>query len=125
MGSVGEEAGGGNIARKRVPRVSGIDAEVSATVGYRFDPDGGLTRPASIEVRDGAGRLLRKRQGTYNGTGDLERLEQTLVSGRDPETGFTYSGSKNAVWTLTHDELGNIASSADPTGYTSTFTYDA
>jgi RHS repeat-associated protein len=115
----------GNVIRTTDSADAGVDDDVNATIAYQFSPNGPLTRPASIEVRDGTGRLLRQRQGTYNDNGDLIRLEQILAGGRDPENGSTYSGSKNAVWTLAYDALGNVVSSADPSGFTTTFTYDA
>jgi RHS repeat-associated protein len=113
-----------NVIRTIDTADAGADDDVIATIAYDFDPASRLTRPGSIEVRDGAGRLLRRRQGTHNGKGDLTRLEQTLIGGREPDSGFTYSGSKNAIWTYTPDEFGNIATSVDPTGFTSTLTYD-
>ena len=114
----------GNVVRITDLADSGAGDDVTTTIAYRFDPDTRVTRPATMEVRDATGRLLRGRQGTYDDHGDLERLEYTLIGGRDPESGSTYSGSKNAVWTYTWDEVGNLASSTDPSGYTSTFTYD-
>jgi RHS repeat-associated protein len=115
----------GNIVRTTDLNDSGTGDNVVAAVAYKFDPDTRLTRPVSIEVRDGAGRLLRGRQGTYTAAGDLARLEQTLVGGRDPATGSVYSGTNNPVWTYTSDDLGNVVSATDPTGFTSTFAYDA
>ena len=114
----------GNVIRTIDAADAGADDDVIATVAYDFDPGTHLTRPGNIEVRDGAGRLLRRRQGTYDGKGALTRLEQTLIGGRDPDTGFAYSGSKNAIWNFTRDEFGNAATSVDPTGFTSTVTYD-
>ncbi|HEV8578799.1 MAG TPA: SpvB/TcaC N-terminal domain-containing protein [Thermoanaerobaculia bacterium] len=114
----------GNVVRTTDLADIGIEDDVDVAIAYRIDDETGLTRPASIEVRDGAGRLLRRRQGTFNAAGDLLRLEQTLVGGRDPETGSPYTGAKNAVSTFTYDDAGNLASAVDPTGYTKTFTYD-
>lgn len=115
----------GNVVRTTDTADAGDDDDVVTTIAYRFDPETRLTNASSVEVRDGDGRLLRARQGTYNAAGDLLRLEQTLVGGRDPESGSTYSGSKNAVWTFTHDDAGNTVSAVDPTGFTSTIAYDS
>jgi len=94
------------------------------SIDYLIDDATWLTRPRSLTVRDGAGNLLRARQGTFNSQGDLERLEQTLAGGRDPQDGSAYTGNRNAVWTYTYDALGNLASSIDPVSYTRTFTWD-
>lgn len=114
----------GNVVRTLDTADAGVDDDVIATITYDFDSATHLTRPGTIEVRDGTGRLLRRRQGTFDGKGALTRLEQTLIGGREPDSGFPYSGSKNAVWTYTPDEFGNTATSVDPTGFTSTLTYD-
>jgi len=120
-----EYDGLGNIVRTTDSGDAGIDDDVIATAVYRIDSDKWLTRPANIEVRDGAGRLLRARQGTYSPAGDLTRLEQTLAGGRDPDSGTPYSGTKNAVWSYTFDDVGNVATVVDAAGFTSTLTYDA
>jgi RHS repeat-associated protein len=103
----------------------GVADDLTATVAYHSDPSAYVFKPRLLEVRDGTGRLLRARQGAFNAAGDLVRLERILIGGRDPESGATYSGAKNAVWTFSYDELGNLASSADPTRFTHNFTYDA
>lgn len=116
---------------------SGDEDNVKARIGYtRYAT--WVTRPSSIEVKDGPsngshgnacdgpGRLLRQRKGVFDpaGKGDLMSLEQTLIGGNDPETGAAYSGSRNPVWTFSYDGAGNLASAADPTGFRSDFTYD-
>lgn len=114
----------GNIVTNHDSGDSGDDDNVSAAVTYQFDAATNLTRASTIEVRDGAGRLLRRRHGTYDAAGDLTRLEQTLTGGRDPDTGGTYGGTKNPVWTFTYDALGNRTSTTDANGVVSTVTYE-
>ncbi len=102
----------------------GTDDDLAAAVAYQVDPQTYVIQPSHLAVRDGAGRLLRDRTGTYNNLGDLVRLEQVLVGGKAPDTGAPYTGNRNAVWTLTYDGAGNLASSVDAAGFTSTFTWD-
>jgi RHS repeat-associated protein len=102
----------------------GAADDVAATAAYAVDPQTYFNQPSHLELRDGAGRLLRERSGTYSPLGDLVRLEKVLIGGKDPGTGSTYTGGSNAVWTFTYDAVGNLASSTDPSGFTSTFTYD-
>jgi len=99
--------------------------DVAATAAYAADPQTYFNQPSRLEVRDGAGRRLRERSATYSPLGDLVRLEQVLIGGKDPATGSPYSGSNNAVRTYTYDAVGNLASATDPSGFTSTFTYDS
>jgi len=114
----------GNVIRETDFADAGTGDDVVTVIAYHYDPATHATRAASIEVKDGNDRLLRRRNGTYNSTGDLTQLEQVLIGGRDPENGSTYSGSKNAVSTFTYDAFGNLASSVRPNDYTLTFTYD-
>ncbi len=115
----------GNVTGTKDFADSGTEDDVTATITYQSNSTTWITRPTSIEVKDGAGRLLRQRQGSFNDKGDLIRLEQTLAGGRDPETGAPYSGARNPVWTFSHDALGNLVSSVDPTGLTTSFAYDS
>ncbi|HSF43824.1 MAG TPA: SpvB/TcaC N-terminal domain-containing protein [Thermoanaerobaculia bacterium] len=114
----------GNLVRHTDFADEGEDDDLATTVAYQVDPSTGVVRPGTLEARDGAGRLLRRRTGSYDERGNLVRLEQTLVGGRDPETGAPYTGSKNAVRTLVWDDAGNLASSTDPSGFTRTFAWD-
>lgn len=114
----------GNVIAYRDFGDQGTDDDAVATVAYHVDPQTYVIQPSHLEARDGAGRLLRERRGTYNALGDLVRLEQVLVGGKDPATGATYSGNNNAVWTFTYDGAGNLATSVDAAGYTTAFTYD-
>ncbi|HEV3486398.1 MAG TPA: toxin TcdB middle/N-terminal domain-containing protein, partial [Vicinamibacterales bacterium] len=111
----------GNVIRTTDFADAGADDDVVTVIEYS---DVHPAWPTSIEVKDGNGLLLRRRRGTYDARGNVTLLEQTLIGGRDPATGSPYSGSKNAVSTFTYDPLGNLATSTDPTGYTSAFTYD-
>jgi RHS repeat-associated protein len=124
-GKTYEYDGQGNVVRFTDSADSGSEDDLTGSVAYRFDPETWLTPPASVEVRDGLGRLLRRRAGTYDELGDLVRLEQTLAGGRDPQSGAPYDGSRNAVSSFSYDGVGNLASAVDPSGYTSTFAYDA
>jgi RHS repeat-associated protein len=114
----------GNVVRSTDFADLGGADDLTVAIAYQTDDTSWLTRPVSVQVRDGSGRLLRGRQGSFNAAGDLVRLEQTLAGGRDPQTGAPYAGGNNPVWSFTYDELGNLASSVDPTGYTSTYVYD-
>ncbi|HEX3552181.1 MAG TPA: SpvB/TcaC N-terminal domain-containing protein [Thermoanaerobaculia bacterium] len=98
--------------------------DVLATASYAVDPQAYVVKPSHLTVRDGAGNLLRERLGAYDAQGDLVRLEQVLKGGKDPGTGAPYTGTSNAVWTYTYDALGNLTSAVDPSGFTSTFSYE-
>jgi RHS repeat-associated protein len=102
----------------------GAADDLAVTAAYQVDPTSYLVVPSRLEVRDGAGRLLRQRQASYDALGDLLRLEETLVGGVDPATGVPYTGANNAVSIYTWDAAGNLASATDPTGFTTTYTYD-
>ncbi|HEX2550482.1 MAG TPA: toxin TcdB middle/N-terminal domain-containing protein, partial [Nocardioidaceae bacterium] len=114
----------GNVIRAVDTADEGSDDDTVTTIAHHVDPATYVTRPEHLEVRDGAGRLLRERQGGFDDKGDLVRLEQTLVGGREPGSGAPYSGTRNPVWTFTYDALGNLATSTDAAGYRKTFTYD-
>ncbi|HEX3130666.1 MAG TPA: SpvB/TcaC N-terminal domain-containing protein, partial [Thermoanaerobaculia bacterium] len=114
----------GNVVAWRDFADEGTDDDLVAAATYHVDPAAWIVQPASIEIRDGAGRLMRRRDAAYDAYGDVVRLEQTLAGGSDPATGIPYSGTDNAVWTYAYDALGNLASSTDPTGYTRSFAYD-
>ncbi|HBL25205.1 MAG TPA: hypothetical protein DD490_00030 [Acidobacteria bacterium] len=103
----------------------GADDDAVASLAYHVDPQTYVIQPSHLEVRDGAGRLLRERLGSYDALGDLVRLEQVLVGGKAPDTGAPYTGNRNAVWTFAYDAVGNLLTSQDPTGFTSTFAWDA
>ncbi|HKV12820.1 MAG TPA: SpvB/TcaC N-terminal domain-containing protein, partial [Thermoanaerobaculia bacterium] len=113
----------GNVLEYRDSADEGSADDLVAAVTY-VTPADGIVRPGSIEVRDGTGRLMRRRTATYNGSGDLTRLAQTLAGGKDPSNGSSYTEADIAAWDYTYDELGNLASSVDPTGYKREFTYD-
>jgi RHS repeat-associated protein len=102
----------------------GVADDIAATAAYAVDPQNYVIKPSQLVVRDGNGHLLRQRQAAYNAQGDLVRLEQVLSGGKDPATGAAYTGNNNAVWSYNYDAVGNPASSVDPSGFTSTFTYE-
>lgn len=114
----------GNLVRNVDFADEGEEDDLATTVNYHVGPATGVVRPGTLEARDGTGRLLRRRTGSYDERGNLVRLEQTLAGGRDPETGAPYTGAKNAVWTLAWDEAGNLASSTNPSDFTRTFSWD-
>ena len=114
----------GNTIRAVDTADEGSDDDTVTAITYHVDPATHVTAPEHLEVRDGAGRLLRERRGSFDERGNLVRLEQTLVGGRDPASGAAYSGTTNPVWTFSWDEMGNLASSADPAGYRKTFAYE-
>ncbi|MFL6201629.1 MAG: toxin TcdB middle/N-terminal domain-containing protein [Thermoanaerobaculia bacterium] len=119
-----EHDGLGNVVAFRDHADEGSEDDAVAAVAYHVDPATGVVKPRAMEVRDGLGRLLRRKDAVYDAYGDLVRLEQTLTGGKAPESGAPYSGD-TAVWSWAYDELGNLASSVDPVGYTRSFTYDA
>ncbi len=100
------------------------DDDYQATLSYHIDPGSYIIKPATITVRDGDGQLLRQRSGTFDGRGNLLRLEQTLSGGRDPETGSPYTGGDRAVWTMTWAGDGSLASITDPVGFQRAYQYD-
>ncbi len=114
----------GNVVAYRDTGDAGANDDAVASASYYVDPQTYVIQPSHLEVRDGAGRLLRERRGTYNALGDLVQLEHVLVGGNAPDTGAPYTGNRNATWTFTYDSVGNLATSTDASGYTSTFTWD-
>ena len=88
--------------------------DVTAFISYRaVDEKYFASLPTEIEVRDKAGRLLRKREGSYDGnTGALTALREYYESGKYLESGIT--------WT----EAGSIASISSPTGKRIEYEYD-
>ena len=114
----------GNVIAYTDSGDQGSGDDLTATIAYSVDPQVYIVKPSLLQVRDGAGRLLRQRQGTYEEHGDLVRLERTLNGGKNPATGSPYTGNANALWTFGYDAVGNLASTVDPAGFTSTFTYE-
>ncbi|HEX4962036.1 MAG TPA: SpvB/TcaC N-terminal domain-containing protein [Thermoanaerobaculia bacterium] len=114
----------GNVIAYNDSGDQGVADDLVATAAYAVDPQAYVIKPSQLVVRDGNGHLLRQRQATYNAQGDLVRLEQVLSGGKDPGTGTPYTGNNNAVWTYGYDAVGNLASSVDPSGFTSTFSYE-
>lgn len=114
----------GNVVAMTDTGDDGPADDVNETIAYTADTNAWVFNPQLVEARDGGGNLLRRSTATYDAAGELTRLEKTLSGGRDPQTGAPYSGSKNAVWTLAYDDAGNLVSSVDPSGYTTTHTYD-
>jgi len=98
--------------------------DIEADVVWQSDPTTNLNRPMSIDVY-GAAALMRSRKGTYDDKGNLIRLEQKIVGGKQPDTGAPYSGTNNAVSTFAYDASGQLTSATDPSGYTASFAYDA
>ncbi|HVR07482.1 MAG TPA: toxin TcdB middle/N-terminal domain-containing protein, partial [Thermoanaerobaculia bacterium] len=98
--------------------------QVVASTAYFVDPQLYVIQPSQLVVRDGNGALLRQRSATYNAQGDLASLQQVLIGGKDPASGSPYTGNSNAVFSYSYDAFGNMASVADPSGYTRTFAYD-
>ncbi|MDP9121775.1 MAG: hypothetical protein M3O15_10490, partial [Acidobacteriota bacterium] len=115
----------GNVASYQDAGDQGAADDIVATVAYAVDPQSYVILPSQIVVRDGTGNLLRQRSGSYSPQGDLVSLQQLLIGGRDPASGSPYTGGSNAVWTLSYDPLGNLASVVDATGFTSTYAYDS
>ncbi len=114
----------GNVIAYNDSGDQGAADDLAATAAYAVDPQAYVIKPSQLTVRDGGGHLLRQRQAAYNAQGDLVRTEQVLIGGKDPATGTPYTGNSNAVWTYGYDAVGNLASSVDPSGFTSAFTYE-
>ncbi|HEX7185573.1 MAG TPA: SpvB/TcaC N-terminal domain-containing protein [Thermoanaerobaculia bacterium] len=115
----------GNVVAMTDSGDDGTADDVNETIAYAADLDAWVFKPQLVEAHDGAGNLLRRTTATYDAAGEMVRQERTLSGGRDPQTGATYDGTRNAVWTFAYDDAGNLVSFVDPTGYTKTTTYDA
>jgi RHS repeat-associated protein len=115
----------GNVVAFTDGADDGAADDLVATVAYHSDPSAYVFKPRLVEVRDGAGRLLRRRSMDYDEHGNPVRAEETLIGGRDPQTGASWDGSRNAVSTFLYDEIGNLVSATDPSGFNRTFHYDA
>ncbi|AUX48453.1 hypothetical protein SOCE26_099870 [Sorangium cellulosum] len=86
-----------------------------------------IVRADGIEARDSAGRLLRERTASFDEvTGAVESVTNTVIGGKDPETGVPYTGeeSTNPTWHFTYDAYGNLQRTIEPRGYTIEYAYE-
>ncbi|WP_437941583.1 SpvB/TcaC N-terminal domain-containing protein [Sorangium sp. So ce341] len=104
-----------------------LDDDVTTTIHHVTYDGPHIVRADSVEARDSAGTLLRKRTAAYNGTtGAVESITNTVIGGKEPATGAPYTGadSTNPIWHFTPDAYGNLAQAIDPRGFTLTYEYD-
>ncbi|KYF62435.1 hypothetical protein BE15_18595 [Sorangium cellulosum] len=86
-----------------------------------------IVRADSVEARDSAGRLLRKRTAMVDeATGALESITSTVIGGKEPVTGAPYAGddATNPTWHFFPDAYGNLERAIDPRGFTLTYEYE-
>ncbi len=103
----------GNVSRVDDLGDTSVDGdELAADIRYAALGDRLRSHPERVRVVDGSGRLLRQRRGTYGDRGELVALEQWRTE------------SEAHVWRVGYDRYGNLASVADPRGYTVAWTYD-
>jgi YD repeat-containing protein len=86
---------------------------VRADIKYLHDAGRHIhDRPSEITVKDGAGRVLRRREGSYTEEGGLKELRQY------------YGGDRHLDMRYRYDGLGNLAEAADGAGVTVRYKYD-
>jgi YD repeat-containing protein len=72
--------------------------EVIVTIEYWHEVNKYLHgHPGKIEVRDTAGKLLRRREGSYGGNGRLERVREYYGESNYVESEYRYDGYGNIV----------------------------
>jgi RHS repeat-associated protein len=107
----------------------GTTDDVSYTVGYQqiTDPATGAPffRANLVTAFDAVGNVLRKRQAGYGNQGQMQDMFDALIGGKDPASGVPYGpGTSTIPAVFGYDNLGNLTSTVDPTGYALTYTYD-
>ncbi len=70
--------------------------------------------PVSLTVRDSIGEIIRKREGSYDGRGNLVSLRSYYSENNYSEYTFGYGS-----------EYGNLISVTNPLGYRKEYTYDS
>ncbi|WP_438015644.1 SpvB/TcaC N-terminal domain-containing protein [Sorangium sp. So ce315] len=104
-----------------------VEDDVTTTIHHVTYEGPHIVRADSVEARDSAGRLLRKRTATYDeATGALESITSTVIGGKDPVTGAPYTGdgATNPTWRFDRDAYGNLEEAIDPRGFTLTYAYE-
>jgi len=126
--------------------VADLADDTSATIAYYENDDAAtqlhsLSRPKAVEVRDGAGRVLRSRTAEYDGNGNLTKLVAALGQGRFADTNLKWhtnglldyvEGPENETGQRFKTSYGYdpvaltyVAAIEDSHGYLSTAEYDA
>ncbi len=86
--------------------------DMEASISYATLPGYLKQHPSRIVVEDGAGNLLRQREGSYDGLGNLTELRQWESSG-------VYHS-----YLIAWDSYGNLKSITDPRGAAVAWDYD-
>ncbi|KYF76640.1 hypothetical protein BE11_11925, partial [Sorangium cellulosum] len=104
-----------------------LDDDVTTTIHHVTYDGPYIVRADSVEARDSAGRLLRKRTARYDeATGAVESITSTVIGGKEPVTGAPYTGddATNPTWHFFPDAYGNLERAIDPRGFTLTYEYE-
>ena len=107
-------------------------SSVTYAVGYQSvtDPLGSgavLPRANMVQAYDSPQQtnLLRQRSAVYGPHGEMQTMSDLIFGGKDA-TGkaYTVAGGQSLNWSFTYDDVGNIGSVTDPTGYQLFYQYD-
>ncbi|WP_437575486.1 RHS repeat domain-containing protein [Sorangium sp. So ce887] len=104
-----------------------LDDDVTTTIHHVTYDGPHIVRADSVEARDSAGTLLRKRTAGYDEvTGAVAWITSTVIGGKEPATGAPYTGdaSTNPSWHFLHDAYGNLEHAIDPRGVLLIYRYD-
>ncbi|MGK3963945.1 SpvB/TcaC N-terminal domain-containing protein [Sorangium sp. So ce1667] len=104
-----------------------LEDDVTTTIHHVTYDGPYIVRADSVEARDSAGTLLRKRTAMYDDvTGAVEWITSTVIGGKEPATGAPYTGddATNPTWHFSHDAYGNLEHAIDPRGFTLTYEYE-
>ncbi|WP_437631897.1 SpvB/TcaC N-terminal domain-containing protein [Sorangium sp. So ce854] len=104
-----------------------VEDDVTTTIHHVTYDGPHIVRADSVEARDSAGRLLRKRTATYDeATGAVRSITSIVIGGREPVTGAPYTGdgATNPTWRFDRDAYGNLEEVIDPRGFTLTYEYE-
>ncbi|WP_437494995.1 SpvB/TcaC N-terminal domain-containing protein [Sorangium sp. So ce1014] len=104
-----------------------LDDDVTTTIHHVTYDGPHIVRADSVEARDSAGTLLRRRTAEYDElTGAVAWITSTVIGGKEPATGAPYTGdaSTNPSWHFLHDAYGNLEHAIDPRGVLLIYRYD-
>jgi RHS repeat-associated protein len=102
----------------------GPEDDLISTVTWRRDAATHIMRPEIVQSVDSAGALLRSRRAAYREDGTLDTLTNVVVGGKN-SAGVPYTGTVNLTSHFAYDDVGNLVSLVEPTGFTQTYAYDA
>jgi YD repeat-containing protein len=107
---------------------AGSDDDVYANITSYFTAAApyNIVRPKTVELRNSAGLLLRRREATFGALGQLSQITDRLTGGINPDLATPAPYSNYAVkTTFTYDAWGNVETVTDPAGLVLEYAYDS